>query len=205
MRRPLCVLLVVCGCLAAAGVALSSSSRHPAIHIAVARAAGPACGVEAWAVKTLSDPAAIRVDLRPRPSTVAALTRLREPASIETRLPGAEMHVWRVRVRLVAEKLEADSDVHLEVEDARGRTMVAEIPAPRCVGAAAARRQQMGAARVALRRYCGVAETRYRRLRGTATIDGVAFFDRVHGQRGAAPNGIELHPVLRLIPGRARC
>ena len=32
---------------------------------------------------------------------------------------------------------------------------------------------------------------------GTATIDGVGFFDRLHGQAGVAPNGIELHPVLR--------
>lgn len=27
-------------------------------------------------------------------------------------------------------------------------------------------------------------------------ITGVGFFDYVHGQRGVAPNGIELHPVL---------
>jgi hypothetical protein len=28
----------------------------------------------------------------------------------------------------------------------------------------------------------------------TATIEGVLFFDVLHGQRGA-PNGVELHPV----------
>ena len=27
-------------------------------------------------------------------------------------------------------------------------------------------------------------------------ITGVGFFDYLHGQRGVAPNGIELHPVL---------
>ena len=27
-------------------------------------------------------------------------------------------------------------------------------------------------------------------------ISGVGFFDYLHGQRGVAPNGIELHPVL---------
>ncbi len=26
-------------------------------------------------------------------------------------------------------------------------------------------------------------------------ITGVGFFDYIHGQRGVAPNGIELHPV----------
>ena len=27
-------------------------------------------------------------------------------------------------------------------------------------------------------------------------ITGVGFFDYIHGERGVAPNGIELHPVL---------
>jgi hypothetical protein len=27
-------------------------------------------------------------------------------------------------------------------------------------------------------------------------VTGVGFFDRIHGQTGVAPNGIELHPVL---------
>jgi hypothetical protein len=31
---------------------------------------------------------------------------------------------------------------------------------------------------------------------GTATITGVGFFDKKHGQRGVADNGIELHPLL---------
>jgi hypothetical protein len=34
-------------------------------------------------------------------------------------------------------------------------------------------------------------------LTGTATITGVAFFDVIHGQCGVAPNGIELHPVVK--------
>src|SRR5690348_11640149 len=38
-----------------------------------------ACGTEAWSVKTLSDPAAQEVDLRPRATTVTALRALRAP------------------------------------------------------------------------------------------------------------------------------
>jgi hypothetical protein len=30
------------------------------------------------------------------------------------------------------------------------------------------------------------------------TVIGVGFFDRLHGQTGVAPNGIELHPILSL-------
>jgi hypothetical protein len=29
-------------------------------------------------------------------------------------------------------------------------------------------------------------------------VTGIGFFDRVHGETGQAPNGIELHPVLDL-------
>jgi len=34
------------------------------------------------------------------------------------------------------------------------------------------------------------------RVSGTAVINGVGFFDFHHGQRGVAPNAIELHPAL---------
>jgi hypothetical protein len=164
------------------------------------------CGVEAWAVKTLSDSAAQQVDLRPRATTIAALRALRPPGNLGTRMPGAEMRTWRLRVRLLWQKLEDDSDVHLVVADPKTRrTMIAELPSPDCVGAAAGVAAQMAAARAALARACGPATTSFTRLSGTATIDGVAFFDFAHGQRGAAPNEVELHPVLRLTPGPGSC
>ncbi|HEY8724580.1 MAG TPA: hypothetical protein VIL92_12070 [Gaiellaceae bacterium] len=166
----------------------------------------PTCGVEAWAVKTLSDSAAHEVDLLPQPTTVTALTALRPPGNIGTRMPGAEMHTWRIHVVLLLQKLEGDSDVHLVVADPKtGRTMIAELPSPGCVGAAAGVAIQMASARAALARACGPPTTSFTRLSGTATIDGVAFFDFPHGQRGAPANHIELHPVLRFSPGPGRC
>jgi hypothetical protein len=36
------------------------------------------------------------------------------------------------------------------------------------------------------------------------SIVGVGFFDVIHGQRGVAPNGIELHPVLGICFGMAK-
>jgi hypothetical protein len=165
-----------------------------------------ACGVEAWSVKTLSDPAAAQVDLRPRATTVRALTALRPPGNIGTRMPGAEMHTWRIRVRLLWQKLEQDSDVHLVVADPKtGRTMIAELPSPDCVGASAGDAAHMAAARKALAAACGAPTTSFTRLSGIATIDGVAFFDFPHDQRGAAANEVELHPVLRFSPGAGSC
>jgi hypothetical protein len=164
------------------------------------------CGTEAWAVKTLSDPAAKDVDLRPRATTITALRALRAPASVGARLPGAEMHTWRVRARLLWQRLEADSDVHLVVADPKtGRTMIAEVPSSDCVGAAAGVAARMAAARSTLARVCGRATTSFMSLHGTATIEGVAFFDFRHNQRGAAANEIELHPVLRITPGPGSC
>jgi hypothetical protein len=166
----------------------------------------PTCGVEAWAVKTLSDPAAHLVDLTPRATTVHALALIRAPGNIGTRMPGAEMHVWRIRVRLVWQKLEDDSDIHLVVADpTTGEEMIAELPSPGCVGAAAGVAAQMSSARAALARACGPATTSFTRLSGTATLDGVAFFDFPHLQRGRAANLIELHPVVRFSPGPGSC
>jgi hypothetical protein len=55
----------------------------------------------------------------------------------------------------------------------------------------------MQAARLAFIRACGLPPSSdFKRLRGTATITGVGFFDYQHGQTGVAPNAIELHPVL---------
>lgn len=39
--------------------------------------------------------------------------------------------------------------------------------------------------------------SRGRVMPGIYQIKGVAFFDQKHGQRGMAPNGIELHPILK--------
>jgi hypothetical protein len=159
----------------------------------------PACGVERWAVKTLSDPAALQVDRIPRATTVAALRRLAAPPNLGARVPGAEMHTWRIHVRLLWSKLEEDSDVHVVVADpATGETMIVELASRSCaLGSPAA--SQIGAARAAFVRACGAPTRSFTRLNGLATIDGVGFFDRLHAQRGVAPNGIELHPGLRFV------
>jgi hypothetical protein len=200
-----------CAKVGAPEVSAADTQRiyHDGLAYQCHRAGGaqtPTCGVEAWAVKTLSDSAAHEVDLRPRATTVDVLRGIRAPGNIGIRMPGAAMRTWRIRVRLLWQKLEGDSDVHLVVADLKtGRTMIAELPSPDCVGAAAGVTAQMAAARVALARACGQPTTSFTRLSGTATIDGIAFFDFAHGQRGASVNQVELHPVLRFSPGPGPC
>jgi hypothetical protein len=56
----------------------------------------------------------------------------------------------------------------------------------------------MQAARLAVVAACGFApNSNFHHLTGSATITGIPFFDFLHHQTGHAPNGIELHPVLK--------
>jgi hypothetical protein len=179
-----------------------------AVHIAASAEGdnednGQSCGVERWAVKTLQDPRA-RLISRRVSTTVIALRRLRPPASLSpTRIPGVETTIYTVTASLVAAKGEDDGDIHLVIADPRtNQTMIAELPSPSCDrGAPPLRRQQMTQARAALVHACGAPSdshfTLYSR-RALARIDGIGFWDYQHGQRGVAPNAIEIHPVLAL-------
>jgi hypothetical protein len=126
------------------------------------------------------------------------LRRLPAPTSLPPRRLPQEFQRYVVSARLVAFKFEADGDVHLEVADpGTGGTMIVELPNGGCTqGAPATARHRIADAKRALLAACGTpSNSRFSPLRGTATIAGVLFFDFKHGQRGVAPNAVELHPV----------
>jgi hypothetical protein len=170
---------------------------RPTAFVALHPATG--CGTERWAVKTLTDAAASQVNLTPKATTIATLTALAAPQAPTDRVAPTETTTWRLTgVRLVGFKREADRDIHLVIEDRAGRRMIVEMPkTPDCDQTAPAPlRQKMAAARQAFEARFGQPPSAFRTLSGTATITGVGFFDRIHGQTGVAPNGIELHPLL---------
>jgi hypothetical protein len=156
------------------------------------------CGVERWDVKTLQDAAASRIDFAPRSTTIGDLVRLSATDSKGERMRPTEFRVFEINARLVEAKLEDDSDIKVVVADSRtGATMIVEFPNPGCArDADASARTSMRRAREDFVAACGPPRTSYRRLSGTAVVSGVAFFASMHGQRGVAPNGIELHPAL---------
>lgn len=165
------------------------------------------CGIERWAVKTLQDPAGRALDLtRVTRTTVAALRSLPvEPTG--SRGQRVESTVYEVRAALLAAKIEEDGDVHLAVADPRTHgTMIVEFPIAACAARATqAAKERMTTAREALVRACGTpSSSSFTTLSGLATIRGVGFFDKIHGQRGVAPNGIELHPVLAFTNASCR-
>lgn len=160
------------------------------------------CGTERWAVKTLADPSAKDIDFKKiYRSSVNQLRALPVPGGKtgrnDPRERPDEFRVFQVNAELVSAKSEEDSDIHLVIADPsnKSNTMIVELPSDGCTGTI--QKKQMQSARKSFLRACGsVGSSRFTDLSGKATIRGVAFFDVIHGQRGVAPNGIEIHPVL---------
>jgi len=160
---------------------------------------GGSCGVERWMVKTLSDSSAGTVDLSDTVNTtIEELVALPRPPSLprRSRADAVERTLYRVEARLLFLFSEHDHDYHLVLASPRDTTitMIAEVPEPSCAGACVS-----GFAPV----YARVRQTLFDYLnspqspkRPLVRITGVGFFDFRHGQRGVAPNAIELHPVL---------
>jgi hypothetical protein len=169
------------------------------------------CGGKRLPVKTLADAAGrgLRLD-RVQATTIEALRLLpARPGGESSRGDTVERTAYRVAARLVAAKvIEDDSDIHLVIADPKtGGSMIAELPAFSCtVGATRQARLLMQRARAAFLRACGDPGTgdyaEYGR-RSRATVTGLGFFDFLHGQRGVAPNAIELHPVIGFV-GRCK-
>src|SRR5438477_1449372 len=99
---------------------------------------GAHCGVERWAVKTLSDPDRERVQRRPVDTTIEALVALPRPVvfSPVTRADPVEVTVFRVEARLLWLFAESDGDYHLVLASPHDTTitMIAEVPDPACAG-----------------------------------------------------------------------
>jgi hypothetical protein len=203
LSRPLAAVGVLAGALAltAGAAALTAEQPDRTARIDQATATAVKCGVERWPVKTLSDPDAKHVSKRAVPGTVDKLAHLPVAVGIGG-IRGVKTELMRVRVsaKLDGVKEEADGDFHLVIKDpVTGMKMIAEFPNQGCThGASATLQAKMEAARVALVKACGMTpNSGYHRLKGDVTVTGVPFFDFLHRQTGHAPNGIELHPVLR--------
>jgi hypothetical protein len=194
-------MLAIAGSVVVLAAVALPSGAEPAAHKAIT------CGVERWAVKTLSDPKAGEVNFTPKDTSIGRLRNKPDPhtTSSTPRLDGVEETTYRVKARLVEFKREDDHDIHLviAVPSSPSKTMIVEFPDTSCNGAKdSAKKGQMGSARSAIVNACGQPpspSSDFADLKGTATITGVGFFDVKHGtpQTGVAPNNIELHPVLR--------
>jgi len=158
-----------------------------------------------WPVKVLRDADAERVDMRPVPSSVAHLGALPTPVTwllggpVNHRLGPIEYRTFEVAADLKGLKTESDGDYHIVIADRAdpSKVMIVEIPAPRENPKLAA---EFGQARTAVDEHLGKPERNIRWVQPRKVrVVGVGFFDRLtNDQESPAPNGIELHPVLKI-------
>jgi hypothetical protein len=159
------------------------------------------CGTWRWPVKTLSDPDRKKVHFSPRGTRVQSLRRRTPPSDLGSSTPRTtkvEFHTWELKARPVQARIEGDGDIHLVIAPPhhRHRTMIVEFPKRSCV-ASPFKRHRIATARRRFVHNCGsVSSSSWTYLKGSVDIVGVGFWDAVHDVTEAAPNGIELHPVL---------
>jgi hypothetical protein len=111
------------------------------------------------------------------------------------RIAPYETTTWTINGTLTQYKLESDSDYHLVIRDESGNTIVTEIPLPGCVGSGSPFAVSIANARAKFDAMF-TPDGNFQFVSVPVQITGVAMFDFPHGQTGAAPNGIELHPIL---------
>ena len=189
------------------GIVGHQLNNHPRIQSAVTKAAleidkegtrylgrfGFSCGVEFWNVKVMRDTGAASVNLTPNLTNIPTLIALSGPAG---QRPASQAQTLN-GTRLVAYKLEPDSDIHLVLQSTLGShpTMIAEIPDPMCAANSVVL-TQITAARTSFVQQVGQPQTYFVKLNVSVTLTGVPFTDVAHGQTGADPNQTELHPII---------
>ena len=164
------------------------------------------CPVERGLIKDLKDVQAALVSPDAEETTVEELRAFPAPGDLKTepnwRNQPVEITRYRLRARLVGYKHEADNDYHLVLASLMDPklTMIGEIPDGRCAGKRIAttvgNEQRWLIATFGKPRGQG----KMRKLKHPAKveIEGIGFFDVLHGQTGVAPNGIEIHPILAI-------
>ncbi len=157
----------------------------------------PSCGVERWSVKTGTDADAFQVGSIPQSTTIATMRSWPAPSATpaNSRVAPYETTVWTINATLTQYKLESDSDYHLVIRDQSGNTIVTEIPFPGCVGSGSPFGVSIANARAKFDAMF-TPDGNFQFVSVPVQITGVAMFDFPHGQTGAAPNGIEIHPIL---------
>jgi hypothetical protein len=162
------------------------------------------CGTQVrWSIMTGADVDASQVSLVPVDTTVAALGALPRPATLppDHRVAPLETTTYRLRnVQLITVNLQRDSDYHATLSDGPNLIRV-EFPFPACVSPQSRFGCFITRARGAIdgRFTPGTVTTSPNE---TVTVVGIGFFDAIAGESYAAPNGVELHPVLGICFGR---
>src|SRR5215471_3920867 len=166
-RRLVCTLLLAASCR-------SGDAFQGAPEVATRALA---CGEERWAVKTGTDDDAALLD-----ATVAELRSFPAPPVLPStrRVVPYERRIYRLTgVVLDRYKLETtDSDYHLVISEG-ALTMIAEIPAPNCLGAPSPFAPGIRQARASFDARLTATDF-FQTANTTVSLAGVGFFDFIH-------------------------
>jgi hypothetical protein len=145
----------------------------------------------------------------PRSATVEKLASLpAPPRSRNAARSAAERRVYSVDGCVVAYAQEGDSDLHVVLQGETGATIIVEFPDAASCAPFSHAPGLMKLAREAFVRMVPERPTSaFKHLARPipVTVVGPLFFDKVHGQEGVAPNGAEIHPVLRVKHRAGNC
>jgi hypothetical protein len=159
-----------------------------------------ACSKSRADVKQLKDAGAQQIPSESATSSVSALVAIARPSDVELKGAeherlGSEKQLYRIVGTVAKAEFEPDGDVKLHLSDPvdASKVMLVEIPEPECV--APAYRAQVAQARSELKRLLKAGKDAHPVL----TFTGVAFWGFVRSG-DTAPNGIQLHPILKIEP-----
>jgi hypothetical protein len=179
--------------------ALAGSGICLALAAVLASPGAAACGVERWPVKVAADKNAVLIEDYVRTASVAELGALagpRDPAARQdTRFLPEEAMVWEISGKLLSIQKMADGDLRLVVTDPYNppAMVVANAPDPGCARDSRFA-QNIRAVRDALDRRFG--RVSWATPGVPVTMTGIAYFGVRRSEPGAAPNDIELHPLI---------
>jgi hypothetical protein len=190
------------------------------------RAAAPKCGVERWALKTLTDPGASGFESATATNTtVSKLISEQAPAQLTGIRAPLEKQLFHLQALLIGWKEELgstgtkggrakggsgstsvpDHDFHIVIADpANTKTqMIIEVPDPTCQAVCSSKfLDKIKAARSAVSSQLGPpppgASVKALPKPWLIEVTGPALFDFSHGQDALAENCIEIHPVLEI-------
>ncbi len=176
-------------------VALSAAASIVALKVNAANTpTALRCGGALWPLKTFSDPQRKTVNLSPEATTIGAILERRGPNVAPTRRRTAfQRQNWEVVAQVVSFRLRGN-EVQLDLFD-HGKYMHALLPSPSCLSSRTRARAAIVAARHEFTSRCGDPTGDPQSLGAVGYVTGVGFWNGHSTDRGAAPNGAELHPV----------
>lgn len=156
-------------------------------------------GKERWDVKTVQDKESEKIRWTPIASNIKTLRALTQvyPAKFDkSKRYGFEFNTYQIDCKIVKYLSEDDGDYHLVLVDPTDstKTIIGEIPNPTCERVA--KSKYAGSFSYSRKTFESYEISKNKVADGVYRVVGVCFFDKIHGQTGVAPNGIELHPIM---------